>query len=82
MAACAGSRLLAGRPAFRVHVAYRASVDMGSVRYEAIIVGANSPQGLFLVGYDAAVLHYFKRDAAQFEATLATFAIADKAPKR
>lgn len=36
--------LLAGRPAFRVHVAYRASVDMGSVRYEAIIVGANSPQ--------------------------------------
>lgn len=74
--------LLAGRPAFRVHVAYRASVDMGSVRYEAIIVGANSPQGIFLVGYDAAVLHYFRRDAGQFEATLATFAIADKAPKR
>ena len=74
--------LLAGRPAFRVHVAYRASVDMGSVRYQAIVVGANSPQGIFLVGYDAAVLHYFQRDVAAFETTLATFAIADKAPKR
>jgi hypothetical protein len=28
------------------------------------------------------VLHYFKRNVAQFETTLATFAIADKAPKR
>lgn len=74
--------LLAGRPAFRVHVAYRASVDMGSVRYQAIIVGANSPQGIFLVGYDAAFLHYFKRDVETFESTLATFAIADKAPKK
>lgn len=74
--------LLAGRPAFRVHVAYRASVDMGSVRYQAIIVGANSPQGIFLVGYDAAVLHYFQRDADAFEKALATFAIADKAAKR
>jgi hypothetical protein len=55
---------------------------MGSVRYQAIIVGANSPQGIFLVGYDAALLHYFKRDVAQFETTLATFAIADKAPKK
>lgn len=74
--------MLAGRPGFRVHVAYRASVDMGSVRYEAIIVGANSPQGIFLVGYDAAVLHYFKRDVATFERALATFGIADKAPKK
>lgn len=73
---------LAGRPAFRVHVSYRASVDMGSVRYQAIIVGANSPQGLFLVGYDAAVLHYFQQDAETFEKALASFAIADKAPKR
>lgn len=74
--------LLAGRPAFRVHVAYRASVDMGSVRYQAIVVGANSPQGIFLVAYDAAVLHYFKRDLETFERALATFAIADKVPKR
>jgi hypothetical protein len=73
--------LLAGRPAFRVHVAYRASVDMGSVRYQAVIVGANSPQGIFLVGYDAAVLHYFQRDLEAFEKALATFAISDKAVK-
>lgn len=73
--------LLAGRPAFRVHVAYRASVDMGSVRYQAIIVGANSPQGIFLVAYDAAVLHYFGRDLEAFEKALATFSISDKAVK-
>lgn len=73
---------LAGRPAFRVHVAYRTAVDAGSVRYQAVVVGANSPQGIFLVGYDAAVLHYFARDAETFQKALATVAIADKAPKR
>ena len=74
--------LLAGRPAFRVHLAYRSAVDVGSVRYQAIVIGANSPQGIFLVGYDAAVLHYFAHDVETFEKTLATFAIADKPPKR
>jgi len=74
--------MLAGRPAFRVHLAYRTAVDAGSVRYQAVVVGANSPQGIFLVGYDAAVLHYFARDVETFEKALATFAIADKAPKR
>ena len=74
--------VLAGRPGFRVHLAYRSSVDAGSVRYQAIVVGANSPQGIFLVGYDAAVLHYFSRDVDAFEASLATFAIADKPAKQ
>lgn len=70
---------LAGRPAFRLHVAYRTAVDAGSVRYEEIILGTNSPQGIFLVGYRGPVLHYFARDVANFEQTLETFAIADKA---
>lgn len=74
--------VLAGRPGFRVHLAYRSSVDAGSVRYQAIVVGANSPQGIFLVGYDAAVLHYFARDVETFENSLATFAIADKPAKQ
>lgn len=74
--------VLAGRPGFRVHLAYRSSVDAGSVRYQAIVVGANSPQGIFLVGYDAAVLHYFARDVEAFEKSLGTFAIADKPAKQ
>jgi len=73
---------LAGRPAFKVHVSYRTAVDAGSVRYEGIVVGANSPQGIFLVGYNGSVLHYFARDVETYDKTLATFAIADKAPKR
>ena len=68
--------MLAGRPAFRVHVSYRTSVDDGSVRYEGIVVGANSPQGIFLVGYTGPVLHYFARDVASYDKALATFAIA------
>lgn len=70
---------LAGRPAFRLHVAYRTAVDAGSVRYEEIIVGANSPQGIFLVGYRGPVLHNFARDVASFDQALGTFTIADKA---
>ena len=69
---------LSGRPAFRLHLAYRTGVDAGSVRYEEIVVGANSPQGIFLVGYRGPVLHYFARDVASFDTTLATFAITDR----
>ncbi len=73
--------MLAGRPAFKVHISYRTAVDAGSVRYEGIVVGANSPQGIFLVGYGGSVLHYFARDVETYDKTLATFAIADKPRK-
>jgi hypothetical protein len=71
---------LAGRPAFRVHVSFRSAVDAGSVRYEGIVVGANSPQGIFLVGYSGSVLNYFARDVETYDKTLATFAIAELKP--
>ncbi len=69
---------LAGRPGFRLLVAYRSAVDAGSVRYREIVLGANSPQGIFIISYRAPVLHYFERDVATFEKSLATFAIVDK----
>lgn len=74
--------LLAGRPAFKVHVSYRTAVDAGSVRYEGIVVGANSPQGIFLVGYRAPVLHYFSRGLKFYDEALATFAIAELKQRR
>ncbi|MGQ0384313.1 MAG: hypothetical protein ACT4UP_06495 [Gammaproteobacteria bacterium] len=70
---------LAGRSGFRLHLAYRTSVDAGSVRYEEIVVGANSPQGIFIVSYRAPHLHFFARDTGTFETALATFTISDKA---
>lgn len=73
---------LAGRPAFRVHVSFRTAVDAGSVRYEGIVVGANSPQGIFLVGYSGPVLHYFARDVENYDKALASFTIADLPPKK
>jgi hypothetical protein len=73
---------LAGRPAFRLHLAYRTAVDAGSVRYESMVVGANSPQGIFLVGYSGPVLHYFARDVETYDKVLATFAIAELKPPR
>jgi hypothetical protein len=73
---------LAGRPAFKVHVSFRTSVDAGSVRYEGIVVGANSPQGIFLVGYSGSVLNYFARDLETYDKTLATFAISEVNPAR
>lgn len=73
---------LAGRPGFRLHLAYRTAVDAGSVRYEEIVVGANSPQGIFIIVYRAPHLHFFRRDVETFEKSLASFAIADKASAR
>lgn len=70
--------MLSGRPGFRLHFSYKTGVDVGSVRYEEFVVGANSPQGIFLVGYRAPVLHYFARDVLTFDTSLATFSIADK----
>ena len=68
---------LAGRPAFRLHLAYRTAVDAGSVRYEEYVVGANSPQGIFVVHYRAPVLNYFARDVGAYEKSLASFSIAE-----
>ncbi|MBM2853310.1 MAG: hypothetical protein HW417_238 [Steroidobacteraceae bacterium] len=68
---------LAGRPAFRVHVSFRTAVDAGSVRYEGIVVGTNSPQGIFLIGYSGSVFNYFARDVDTYDKTLATFAVAE-----
>lgn len=73
---------LAGLPAFRLHLAYRTAVDAGSVRYEEIVVGANSPQGIFVVHYRAPVLHYFTRDVVAYEQALASFTIAAPARRR
>lgn len=70
---------LAGRPAFRLHLAYRTAVDAGSVRYEEIVVGTNTPRGIFLVGYRGPVLHYFARDVESYERALATFTIHEGA---
>ena len=72
---------LAGRPGFKVHVSYRTAVDAGSVRYESIVVGTNSPQGIFLVGYVGSVLNYFARDLESYDRTLATFTVANQAPR-
>ncbi|HEU0226046.1 MAG TPA: hypothetical protein VFR29_11470 [Steroidobacteraceae bacterium] len=74
--------VVAGRPGFRVLFSYRTAVDAGSLRYREFVVGTNSPQGIFIISYRAPVLQYFDRDVETFEKALATFTIADKAPKR
>ena len=69
---------LAGHPAFRLEYEYKQSVDTGSVRFREVVIGSNSPQGIYLVSYRAPVLHFFERDRETFEKTLATFAFSDK----
>lgn len=73
---------LGGRPAFRLHLTYTQNVDTGGLRYEEIVVGANSPQGLFVVRYAAPKLHYFERGLDDFEKSLATFKIDDRRQRR
>ena len=72
---------LAGRPAFRLQIEYKSPVVRGAVRYREIIVGTVNAKGLYLIGYRAPVLHYFARDTRAFEASLASFSIADNPVK-
>ncbi len=74
--------VVAGLPGFRLHLTSRRSVDVGSVRYEDIIVGVNTPMGLYTIFYRAPVLHYFQRDTAAFDGVVASFVLNEAPAKK
>ncbi|NIR61496.1 MAG: DUF1795 domain-containing protein [Gammaproteobacteria bacterium] len=59
-----------GHEGYRLHLAYR---NAGGLRYERVVYGCVTRDGLFTLFYDAPSLHYFQRDLAQFERVVKSF---------
>src|SRR3974390_1764983 len=59
---------LAGRPAFRIHVKYRAAESTGGAQMEAVVFGTALENGVMVATYTAPSIHYFGRWIANFEA--------------
>ena len=59
---------LAGKPAFRVHLRYRASESTGGAAMESVTVGTALDSGVMLAIFEAPSIHYFERWISQFDA--------------
>ncbi len=62
-----------GRPGFKVHLAYRSTFDSDAIRYQQLVYGVATADGLYIARYSAPVLHYFARDLATFDKVMASF---------
>jgi hypothetical protein len=59
---------LAGRPAFRVHVTYRAPASAGGAAMESVAIGTALDSGVMLATFEAPSIHYFERWIREFDA--------------
>jgi len=59
---------LAGKPAFRVHLRYRAAESTGGAAMESVTVGTALDSGVMLATFEAPSIHYFERWISKFGA--------------
>lgn len=67
---------LAGKPAFRVHITYRAPDAAGGAPMEAVTFGTALDKGILLATYQAPAIHFFPRWLDAFEATAKSVSLA------
>jgi len=58
---------LAGKPAFRVHLRYRAQESSGGAQIESVTLGTALESGVMLASYRAPSIHFFGRWVAVFD---------------
>lgn len=58
---------LAGKPAFRVHLKYRAPESDGGAQMESVAIGTALDEGVMLATYQAPSIHYFQRWITKFD---------------
>lgn len=61
---------VAGVPGFRVELAWRSE---SGLRYRAIGYGCATARGLYVMIYNAPVLHYYEKSAGHFEESVQSF---------
>jgi hypothetical protein len=64
-----------GKPGFRAELASKRTFQGDAIRYKHIVYGVTNTNGLYVLKYEAPVLHYFERGLPAFEATVASFAL-------
>ena len=58
---------LASKPAFRVHLKYRAPESGGGAQMESVAIGTALDKGVMLATYQAPSIHYFQRWITKFD---------------
>jgi hypothetical protein len=71
---------LAGKPAFRVRVRYRAPELTGGAAMESVAVGTALSSGVMLAIFEAPSIHYFERWISKFD-TVASSITLSRPPK-
>lgn len=59
-----------GRSGFRLELAWR---NEDGLRYQAVVYGCAAPRGLYVLVYNAPVLHYYEQHVVEFEESVRTF---------
>jgi hypothetical protein len=67
--------MVGGKPGFRAELASKRTFQGDAIRYKQIVYGVTNPNGLYVIKYQAPVLHYYDRDLPAFEATVKSFAL-------
>jgi hypothetical protein len=67
---------LAGKPAFRVHLRYRAQESAGGAVMESVSIGTALDDGIMLVTFEAPSIHYFGRWAHEFDAVAGSITLS------
>lgn len=67
--------MVGGKPGFRAELASKHTFQGDAIRYKQVVYGVTSANGLYVLRYEAPLLHYFELGLPAFEATVASFAL-------
>jgi hypothetical protein len=67
--------MVGGKAGFRAELASKRTFQGDAIRYRHVVYGVTNTNGLYVLKYEAPVLHYFDRGLPAFEATVASFAL-------
>lgn len=64
--------LLGGAPGFRAELTSKRTFQADGIRYKHVLYGVSTKEGLYVLHYEAPVLYYFDKDAADVEKSVST----------
>jgi hypothetical protein len=65
--------MLGGRAGFRAELKSKRTFQAEGIRYQHVLYGVAAANGLYVLEYDAPVLHYYAKDLPDVEKSVSTF---------
>jgi hypothetical protein len=65
--------MLGGRTGFRAELKSKRTFQADGIRYQHVLYGVAAQNGLYVIEYDAPVLHYYAKDLPDVEKSVSTF---------